>query len=480
MSRRYVWTARLVAVLSVLILPAWFVSFAYGWGGGGGGGCANSGCTAPFAVALPVPPVLAPTGTDATTDYYTITETIANASIVTGHTTPVWTYNGLYPGPTIRATHGRTVKVHVVNNLPENTNVHLHGAHVPSGSDGGPIDPIPPGTARDYTYLNTESARTMWYHDHAMDVTGAHVYKGLAGFYLVTDSQEQSFNLPAGANDIPVVLQDRTFNSDGTFKYTMDSSSMRTGFLGDTQLVNGAVQPYLKVGTRKIRLRVLNGSNARYYELKLSNGAAITQLGNESGFFTAPRQKTSILLPPAARADIVVDLSHTPVGSSVTLQNSRWDSIGDLLRLDVTGTVTDTSTIPATLGTFTPLPTSQSTVSRTFRISQDNGVWEFNGRGYDPARIDAPVALNTIETWTFENNSGQDHPIHIHDVNFQVIGDGGYGSSSPTEWQEMVNVPSWSTVTVIAKFTDFTGVYVFHCHILEHEDMRLMGQFKVG
>jgi FtsP/CotA-like multicopper oxidase with cupredoxin domain len=480
MSRSYIWLARLVAVAAVLSLPAWFVNVAWGWGGGGGGGCTNSGCATPFAVALPVPPVLAPTSTDATTDYYTITESVANASIVPNHTTPVWTYNGLYPGPTIKATHGRTVKVHVVNNLPENTNVHLHGAHVPSSSDGGPTDPIAPGASRDYTYLNPESARTLWYHDHAMDVTGAHVYKGLAGFYLLTDSQEQSLNLPSGGNDIPVVLQDRSFNSDGTLKYSMDSSSMRTGFLGDTQLVNGAVQPYLRVGTRKIRLRVLNGSNARYYELRLSNGAAITQLGNESGLFTAPRQKSSITLMPAQRADIVVDLSGTPVGSSVTLQNSRYDSIGDLMRFDVTTAVTDTSTIPATLGSFTPLPTSQATVSRTFRISQDNGVWEFNGRGYDPARIDAPVALNAIEKWTFENNSGQDHPIHIHDVNFQVISDGGYNSSGPTEWQEMVNVPSWSTVTVIAKFTDFTGVYVFHCHILEHEDMRLMGQFAVG
>ncbi|HZD73863.1 MAG TPA: multicopper oxidase domain-containing protein [Actinomycetota bacterium] len=454
-----------------------------GGGGGGGGGCANSGCTTPFAVALPIPPVLTPTSTDATTDYYTITEEQADASIIPGHTTPVWTYNGLYPGPTIKATSGRTVKVHVTNNLPENTVMHLHGTHSPASSDGspGPANELPPGTSYDYTYPNQQSARTEWYHDHAMDLTGAHVYKGLAGFYLITDDQEQSFNLPSGSNDIPVVLQDRTFNADGTLNYSLDRSSYRKGFMSDTQLVNGAPQPYLRVATRKVRLRVLNGSNARYYELRLSNGQSMTEIGNEGGLFSAPLQMSSITLAPAERADFIIDFSEVPVGTSVTLQNGRWDSIGDLIRFDVATAETDTSTIPSTLRPFTPIPPSQSTVSRTFRISQDNGVWVFNGLGFDPNRIDAHVALNATETWTFDNRSGQDHPIHVHLVNFQVLSiDGSPPPPDQAQWKETVNVPSWSTVRVIAKFTDFAGTYVFHCHILEHEDVALMGQFNVS
>lgn len=474
-----------VALVAALITPAWLAAPAWaGWGGGGGGGgggCTNSGCTTPFAVPLPIPPVLTPTSTDATTDYYTITEEQANASIIPGHTTPVWTYNGLYPGPTIKATRGRTVKLHVVNNLPEATTVHLHGAHVAASSDGGPTATFPPGASFDYTYPNDQSARTLWYHDHALDVTGAHVYKGLAGFYLLTDSNEQSLNLPSGSNDIPVVLQDRTFNSDGTLNYTLDSSAIRKGFFGDTQLVNGAPQPYLQVGTRKVRLRVLNGSNARYYQLQLSNGQAMTEIGNEGGFFSAPLQMRSITLAPAERADIVIDFSSVPVGSSVTLQNGRWDSIGDLIRFDVTRAESDTSTIPSALTTFTPIPPSTSTVSRTFQISRDNGIWVFNGLGFDPSRIDAHVALNATETWTFDNRSGQDHPIHVHDVNFQVLSiNGSPPPADEAQWKETVNVPSWGTVQVIAHFTDFTGTYVFHCHILEHEDMRLMGQFNVG
>jgi spore coat protein A len=474
----------IITLTAVLATPAWFTSSwlaGVAWASwGGGGGCSNSGCTTAFTVAMPVPPVLAPTSTDATTDYYTITEAAGTAAIIPGHTTPVLTYNGLYPGPTIKATQGRTVKVHVVNNLTQDTTVHLHGIHGPAQFDGGPIPPIRPGASYDYVYNNTQTARTLWYHDHAMDLTGEHVYRGLAGFYLLTDGQEQSLNLPSGANDVPVVLQDRTFNSDGTLKYSQDSQSMRDGFMGDTQLVNGAPQPYFQVANRKVRMRVLNGSNGRYYQLQLSNGQAMTQLGNESGLFTAPRQKSSITLAPAERADIVIDFSKVAVGSSVTLRNGRYDSIGDLIRFDVKRTETDTSTVPATLGSFAPI-TSQPSVSRTFRISQDNGIWTFNQLGYDPNRIDAYVHLNAIEKWTFENRSGQDHPIHLHDINFQVVSsDGWNGSSSPTEWKETVNVPGWSTVTVIAKFTDFTGTFVFHCHILEHEDMALMSNFNVS
>jgi spore coat protein A, manganese oxidase len=452
--------------------------------GGWGSGCTNSACAPAFAVPLPIPSVLAPTSTDATTDYYTITESQASASIVPGKTTPVWTYNGKYPGPTIKATQGRTVKVHVVNNLPENTNVHLHGAHVPSTSDGGPIDPIVPGASRDYVYPNQQTPRTMWYHDHGMDTTGAHVYKGLAGFYLLSNSQEQSLNLPSGANDIPLMLQDRSFNLDGTLAYSMDRSSMRTGFTGDTQLVNGVVQPFLKVPKAKVRFRLLNGANGRYYQLKLSNGQSFKQIGNESGLFSAPQQRSSITLAPAERADIVIDFSTLAIGTSVTLTNSGWggwNSTGDPIRFDVASTVTDTSTVPSTLTTFTKIPTSQSTVNRTFQIDQNNDEWQFNGKGYDPNRIDANVALNSTETWTFDNRSGQDHPIHIHDVDFQVLSiDGSPPPADQAQWKETVNVPGRKAVKVIAKFSNYSGTYVFHCHILEHEDMRLMGQFKLA
>ncbi len=457
---------------------------AFAWGGGSGGSCANSGCTTAYAVSLPVPKVMTPTSTDATTDYYTVTEQNANLSVIPGKTTPMWTYNGTWPGPIIRAASGRQVKLHVVNNLNVPTTLHNHGSHVAPASDGGPTDTFPPGMSKDYTFPNNQSARTQWFHDHAKDATGRDVYMGLAGLYEITDAQEKSFNLPSDSYDVPLVLQDRKFNADGSLNYSVDSSSYRDGFLGDTQFVNGAAQPYLKVEARKYRFRILNGANARYYNLSLSNGQAMQQIANEAGFLSKPYTKSTLQVAPGERAEVVVDFSKVAAGTSVTLNNgSGWNSsAGGLMRFDVVPpTSTDTSTVPATLRPFTPLPASAVTVRRTFQIDQRNGIWTFNGKMYDPQRVDANVALNATEEWTFDNRSGQDHPIHLHDINFHVVGESWQTPTGPdTEWKETINLPSWSSITIRVKFTDYTGIFPFHCHILEHEDNMLMGQFKVG
>lgn len=477
-----------VAVATLLFAgaaaPTTMHAGASAWVGGSGGSCANSGCTTAYAVPLPVPQVMTPTTTDATTDYYTVTERKANLSVIPGKTTPMWTYNGTWPGPLIRATSGRQVKIHVVNNLDVPTTVHNHGAHVAPSSDGGPTDTFSTGTSKDYTYPNNQSARTQWFHDHARDVTGRDVYMGLAGLYEITDAQENSFNLPSGAYDVPLVLQDRTFNADGTLAYQLDSRSYRDGFLGDTQFVNGAAQPYFRVEARKYRFRILNGANARYYNLSLSNGQSMQQIANEAGFLSKPYSMSTIKLAPAERAEVVVDFSKVPTGTSVTLNNGQgWNSTeGGLLRFDVVPrTSTDTSVVPAALRPFTPLPASDVSVRRTFKISQDNGMWTFNGQMYDPQRIDANVALNATEEWTFDNRSGQDHPIHLHDINFHVVNESWQTPTGPdTEWKETINLPSWSSLTIRVKFSDYTGIFPFHCHILEHEDHMLMGQFKVG
>ena len=470
-------------VLASIYRPAIAMAF-YGGGSGGTSTCANSGCTTAYAVPLPVPQPLKPTATDATTDYYTITEQQANLSVIPGKTTPMWTYNGTWPGPLIRATSGRQVKVHVVNNLATGTTLHMHGAHVAASSDGGPVDVVAAGSTRDYVYPNNQSARTQWFHDHIKDLTGKDVYMGLEGLYEITDSQEQALHLPSGAYDVPLVLQDRRFNGDGSLAYSPTSSDVRDGFLGDTFFVNGAAQPYFKVEPRKYRFRILNGSNARYYNLSLSNGQAMTQIANEAGLLSRPYSMSTVSLGPAERAEVVVDFSKVAPGTSVTLSNgSGWNSSGGgLMRFDVgTATSTDSSVVPPTMRPFTPIPASAVTVRRSFAVEQRNGMWTFNGQMYDPNRIDANVALGATEEWTFDNRSGQDHPIHLHDINFQVVGESWRTNSGPdTEWKETINVPSWSSVTIRVTFPDFSGVYMFHCHILEHEDNMLMGQFKVG
>ena len=483
--RRFVRTAgpgRVVPVVVAGLAAAvvWMPSSASSWGSAGSGGCANSGCTTPFAVALPIPRTLAPTAQDATTDYYTVTEKAVNLSVIPGKTTPMWTYDGTWPGPVIRATSGRAVKLRVVNNLAFATTTHLHGAHVAPSSDGGPVDLVPAGGVRDYVYPNDQSARTQWFHDHAMDSTGKNVYFGLSGLYLISDPQEAALNLPSGAYDVPLVIQDRSFNPDGTLAYKPSSGDYRTGLMGDTLFVNGAAQPYLKVSTRKYRFRVLNGSNARYYTFSLSNGAVMSQIATEGGLLSKPYPQSSLTLAPGERADVVIDFGAVPVGSSVVLRNSSgWNGATDIMRFDVSTSASTTGPLPSTLRAFTPLSASAVSARRTFTIAETNGMWTFNGKMYDPARIDADVPLGATEDWTFQNRSGQDHPIHLHDVNFHVVS-GGPAGGPGSEWKETVNVPAWSSVTVRAQFADFTGVYMFHCHILEHEDHMLMAQFRVG
>ncbi len=180
--------------------------------------------------------------------------------------------------------------------------VHLHGGHTPPDSDGLPNDLVGPGATKTYVYPNNQPGATFWYHDHAIDVTGRHAYMGLAGFYIVTDPAESTLGLPSGANDVALIIQDRLFNTDGSLNYPLTDATITTGVIGDTLLVNGAIQPYLQVARRKMRFRILNGSNARIYKLALSTGQPLTQIASDGGLLTAPASRSSITRG-ARRAD---------------------------------------------------------------------------------------------------------------------------------------------------------------------------------
>jgi FtsP/CotA-like multicopper oxidase with cupredoxin domain len=215
-----------ILLLLPVIVSGYVVARAEAWGSG------NTSITS-FSVPLPIPAVLAPTKTDTTTDYYTLTMKTGTTTVVPGRPTTIWGYNGTWPGPTIVAQAGRQVAVHLVNNLPESMSMHLHGGHQASTSDGLPNDLVAPGGSKDYLFPTAGlTARTLWYHDHAMNTTATHVYEGLAGLFIVKDSAEAGMNLPSGAYDVPLLLQDRTFNSDGSLNYGGDGS-------GDTMMVNG-------------------------------------------------------------------------------------------------------------------------------------------------------------------------------------------------------------------------------------------------
>jgi FtsP/CotA-like multicopper oxidase with cupredoxin domain len=397
--------------------------------------------------------------------------------MIPGKTTTIWGYNGITPGPVIKARTGRRVQVTQTNNLPENMTVHLHGGHTPSSSDGGPVAYVPPGTSFNYVYPNNQIGTMLWYHDHAMDLTGAHVYKGLAAVYVLQDDFELGLPLPSGSFDVPLVIQDKTFNADGSLCYVVDSSAIRQGFQGDSILVNGAIQPKFQVAQHKYRFRILNGSNSRQYQMALSNGDPMVQIASDGGLLQAPVSRTSANIAPAEREEFVIDFAKYPIGTQIVLNNQNsFGSTAQIMRFDVTSASTDTSSVPATLRTIPKLDPSTAVVTRRWSLSQNNGVWVINNKAYDPNRIDAQPKLGTTEIWEFNNQSGEDHPMHMHDIQFQILDENG--SPPPAYeagWKDTVLVKGRDTVRVIAQFLDNTGVYVFHCHNLEHEDHALMG-----
>jgi spore coat protein A, manganese oxidase len=471
-----------------------------GCGGGGDSSGSDSGgesaaTGAPFGRPLAVPPVLAPTSSDAAADYYDLHVAEAVAEIFPGQSTRVITFNGMSPGPTIRARAGRRSVISVHNGLPETTLgaapgttvIHLHGGHTPAADDGFPTDYINPGASRIYTYPNDQLPATLWYHDHTMDFTGPHVWFGMAGFYLLSDDFEDSLNLPAAAYEIPLVIQDRQFDSDGALRYTYN----RNGETGATILVNGVVQPYFEIAQRKYRFRVLNGSNARFYRLALGNGQSFAVLGMEGGLLPAPVQVSSITLAPAERADIVMDFSALALSSNVTLNNtlvSGASTAYNVMRFDVTSTANDTSELPSTLRPLTRLDPAAATVQRDFTLSggmgmMGGGTWTINGAAFDPNSVMAQPRLGAVEIWRFTNNGmmmGMDHPIHIHGAMFQILDiNGASPPATHAGWKDTVVVPAGGSARLMVQFRDYTGKYVMHCHILEHEDRAMMARFDV-
>jgi|CXWL01.1.fsa_nt_gi spore coat protein A len=452
-----------------------FPRFAYGQAG-------------PFSKSLSFPPVLSPTSTDATTDYYSISMQSTTKQIVAGGPTTIWGYNGIFPGPTIKARSNRRVVVRQTNNLSVNTSVHLHGGHMPPNSDGYPTDYIAPGNFRDYIYPNDQLPATLWYHDHTMDFTGRNVYNGLAGFYLLTDDLEDALPLPKGRYEVPLVVQDRTFNPDGSLFYSNSGMTRINGFQGEQILTNGTIQPYHQVERRRYRFRILNGSNARFYEFALSNGQPFIQIGSDGGLLAAPVSRTSIVLSPAERADVIIDFAQVAGGTNLILQNLRGTgATSEVMQFRVMPWRygKDNSRIPSVLRLIDRIPVPSATVTRDFTLNQTMGMggmtFSFNNLPFSPTRIDANPQLNATEIWVFRSTTQMDHPIHIHDISWQIVDING-NPPPPWDmgWKDTFIVPALGTVRVIGKFTDFTGDYVFHCHILEHEDFAMMGQFRVS
>jgi len=482
----------------------------------------------PFVDALAIPPIATPTvGTIGMAATYDIAMVQVEQQLHRDlPPTTVWAYNGVYPGPTIVARRDEPVTVNWINdlknangtlrtdhyldvdlcphgaaNLPK-TVVHLHGGHVPAAVDGYPESTFLPGEMETYVYPNNQQSSLIWYHDHALGITRLNVYMGLAGAYIVRDAVEDALNLPSGEYEIPLIIQDRTFNPDGSLQYP---SAWQEHFFGDTMLVNGTVWPYLNVKQGKYRFRALNGCNSRTLTLSLSNGQTFQHLGADGGLLEAPVTLNELTLGPAERADLIIDFSTNAPGTEIILNNSApapfpgspgVGVIPEVMKFVVVGTTGFTDPVPTSLTTLEMLDPADSVVDREFELRKfgdpcTGTEWLINGLHWND--ITEFPRLGTTETWTFVNNSGVSHPMHMHLVFFQVLYSQDFqivgqditttGSRVPPPpheagWKDTVMVPPQKLVKVIARFEDYPGLFAYHCHILEHEDHEMMRQFR--
>jgi spore coat protein A, manganese oxidase len=432
----------------------------------------------PFRRDLPRMPELLPVRTTRTADVYQSTIREGLADILPGFQTPIYGYDGIYPGPTIRARTGREIIVQQQNALGFDSNVHLHGGYVPAAHDGHPMDVIASGGRFDYVYPNRQDAATLWYHDHAHGRTSRTLYYGLLGTYLLEDDLERELDLPTGDYDVPIMIADHAFNKDGSFRY---AENVDVGFRGDTLVVNGAVSPRMRVERRKYRLRFVNASNGRTYTLRLGRGRAMTQIAGDGGLLERPVRRTAIPLHPGERADIVIDFRDYRPGTELVLQNA--DGAGGtvaIMRFDVVrGGGREEARVPRRLRPREPLP--PETTSRRWEITLGASAWEINGMTYDPNRVAARPRRGTTERWTFVNRSNRVHPMHLHGFLFRVL-ERSSGRVHPADrlgWKDTIGVLPDETATVLAWFSPYSGRYVFHCHALEHADKAMMLEMEV-
>lgn len=484
---------------------------------------------------LPIPSVAHPASANGCTPYYELEMTEFHQNLHSDMPdTKVWGYGNRYPGPTIEAFMDQPITVKWINSLPDKhflpidktihgamdnpdvrTVVHLHGLNVQPESDGFPDDWFTPGQSAIYHYPNEQQATTLWYHDHAIGITRLNVFAGLAGFYLIRDEHEKCLNLPSGKYEIPLLIQDRNFNDDGSLAYPAPNingiqPSIVPGFFGNYALVNGKVWPHLDVEPRKYRFRILNGSNSRNYKLRFLGEAgqilpAWYQIGSDGGLLERPAKLTTLSLEPAERADIIIDFTGLE-NNNYTLVNDSIPPFGtplpDIMQLRVSRIpVKDNSALPLKLNSIPELNiknakqrkieivVGQDEHNRLMFMLEDK-MWT------DPITIKAE--LGSVEVWNIINTGAAAHPIHVHLIQFQIldrqpfdveeytttgnikfIGPPVLPDENERGWKDTAKAESRHITRFVARFGDYTGIYPFHCHILEHEDHDMMRPFQV-
>ncbi len=448
-----------------------------------------------FNRPLPIPPAISANGA-------TLTAQINSAFILEGQSSMVLGYyQGGILGPTLFANSGDSIDIQFINMLSEKSNIHWHGLFAPADMDGHPKDVVDPAAQKQYLFTISNRAGTYWYHPHPDLRTAKQAYEGLAGFFIVTDKEEQALKLPSGGYDIPLVIQDKRMDTSGQFPYVLDSNDHKNGLLGDRILVNGIHAPVLEISSGWYRLRLLNGSNARIYNLSFANKVPMYIIGSDGGLLQYPEQVESLLLSPGERVDMLIDCSSLTVGEEFYLQSEPFSGSiyqgkqgFNIMKLRVAGTTGFLFSVPSALSSFSMLNPGSAVRTRSFDVSNGGGhsghdhnstavMHVINGKSYDEKRIDINAVSSTIEHWIFDNTIGIDpHPMHLHGAMFQVLSrTGGRAHILPHEkgWKDTVLLMPGEKVEILVQFSSHKGVYVFHCHNLEHEDSGMMLQMKL-
>ena len=447
---------------------------------GCGGDVGPVSVEAPATTPLAIPPLLEPLDRDGVA-HYDLTIGKSQHNYQRGGLTDTYSYNGMpVLGPTLLLRTGDPVVISVTNELNEATTTHWHGADVPAEDDGGPHSIIEPGETWVADFDVIQPAATLWYHPHAHGSTAEHVYRGAAGLLIIEDDNPAATALPAtyGVDDIPVIIQDRDFTAEGQLDFAIDNDD--AGKLYGVLTANGTINPFVQVPTGLVRLRLLNGSQARIYELGVQ-GASMTKIASDGGYLAGPVAIEQLVLAPGDRAEIVVDVG----GESAALVDS---GLGRVLELRPDPSVSGAGILPDKLATIERIAESEITVDRRFVMRDARNFWEFdaswviNGVQFDKNRIDETVQLGDTERWTLSSGAGQ-HVFHPHQIQFQILSING--EPPPPEesgWEDSVWVNGQREVVIAARFNTYAAEstpYMFHCHILDHEDLGMMGQFLI-
>ena len=429
---------------------------------------------------LAIPPLLEPENEEGTV--YDITAQKGTTEFFDGVQTETYGYNGAYLGPVVRITKGDTVKLRTKNDLSEETTFHWHGLDVPGGGDGGPHQLVQPGETKEVEFTVNQEASTLWFHPHPEGATAKQVYNGLAGLIYVEDENSKTLSLPDdyGVNDFPLVFQDRQFNEDKQLDY--QAVENEDGTTGDTLLINGTLNPKLTVGREKIRFRLLNGSNAREYTFKLNTGGTFQQVATDGGFLNEPIEVNEITLTAGERAEIIVDFSKYDSTNDVSIINEKG---AVLLPFKIDEQTSNSVKLPEELNDYAVTDEERNLpVTKKIELFGMGNMVTINGKKFDINRIDFTQKQGDTEIWEIYNKpdmmGGMTHPFHIHGTQFKIVSiDGKEPSASLQGWKDTVAIAPDQKIKLAVKFNN-TGIYMFHCHILEHEENGMMGQVEVN